>query len=76
MEGSITVENAVLIPLFTMVLMLLVSFNLYLHDRIDSGAMEIRRKENQHFSGRMYQPQEAIRAYQALKNVRRGENES
>lgn len=73
MEGSITIENAVIIPLFTMILLLLVSFTLYLHYYIDSRVMELRKEESSRFSEERYQPQAAIRAYQALQNEKRGD---
>lgn len=73
MEGSITIESAVIIPLFTMILMLLVSFTLNLHNRIDVKALEIRREEAIRFSEGKNLPQEAIRAYLALKKLKGGE---
>lgn len=64
-----TVENSVIIPLFAMILVALISFNLVLHDRIVDRTKELRRDYIEAFENEQKQPEEVLRKLWALDKV-------
>ncbi|MGN0480729.1 MAG: hypothetical protein ACI4EV_04095 [Lachnospiraceae bacterium] len=64
-----TIENAVIIPLFTMIIVAMIIFNLELHNRIVEKSRGYRRDYLMEFENEKAQPDEAIRAYWAIDRL-------
>lgn len=63
------VENSVIIPVFAMVVVAFVLFNLTLHERITTKCREYRIEYRDNFNNEKGRPQEALRAYWAVEQV-------
>lgn len=63
------VENSVIIPVFAMIVVALILFNLTLHSKIKTKCREYRIEYQQNFLNEKGRPQEVLRAYWATKKV-------
>lgn len=64
-----TVESAVIIPLFTMIVVAMIIFNIQLHNRIVEKSREYRRDYLVAFENEKTQPDEVLRAYWAVNKL-------
>lgn len=63
------VEASVIIPVFAMIVVAFVLFNLTLHSKIVAKCKEYRVEYTEAFKDESARPQEAIRAYWAVEKV-------
>lgn len=60
-----TVENSVIVPLFVIVLVMMITFNLMLHDKIVDRTKQLRTNYIAAFENEEKQPEEVLRMFWA-----------
>ena len=64
-----TVENSIIIPVFTVMICMLIIFNLELHKAVVTRSDDARTKRQQEWNDEKWQPQNTLRAVAALKKI-------
>lgn len=68
-----TVENALIIPIFAMIIVMLILFNISLHNKIIERSKEYRREYMVDFNDETKQPEEMLRIAWAFDKLKRKE---